>query len=108
MGTEISLGSKSIFTEENESLSPSILFVKQGDFPTIKYWFILLKGELCYWSLVQRGDSFYNNILEWIPMYLELATVMILTTSQLGAYSGGSHELSIALKSLLCSKEKDF
>ena len=58
MGTEITLGSKSIYTEENESLSPSILFVKQGDYQQLNVGLYYSKGNYVIGAWYREGDSF--------------------------------------------------
>ena len=107
MGTEISLVSKSIFTEENESLSPSLLFVQQGDFQQLNIGLYYTKGNYVVGAWYREGDSFIVT-LGMDTKVLRIGYSYDLTTSQLGAYSGGSHELSVALKVYCAPKKKTF
>ena len=58
LGTEISLGSKSIYTEENESFSPSILFVKQGDYQQLNVGLYYKKENYVIGAWYRNVDSF--------------------------------------------------
>jgi type IX secretion system PorP/SprF family membrane protein len=86
MGTEISLGSKSIFTEENESLSPSLLFVQQGDFQQLNVGLYYTKGNYVVGAWYREGDSFIIT-LGMDTKVLRIGYSYDLTTSQLGTYS---------------------
>ena len=103
-GTEISLNSKSLFSEEEKSLSPSILFIKQGDFQQLNFGLYYKKGNYVVGAWYREGDSFIVT-LGMNTKLLRIGYSYDLTTSQLGVYSGGSHEISIALK-LYCAPKK--
>ena len=103
-GTEISLNSKSLFSEEEKSLSPSILFIKQGDFQQLNFGLYYKKGNYVVGAWYREGDSFIVT-LGMNTKLLRIGYSYDLTTSQLGIYSGGSHEISIALK-LYCAPKK--
>ena len=103
-GTEISLNSKSLFSEEEKSLSPSILFIKQGDFQQLNFGLYYRKGNYVVGAWYREGDSFIVT-LGMNTKLLRIGYSYDLTTSQLGVYSGGSHEISIALK-LYCAPKK--
>ena len=107
MGTEITLGSKSIFSEENESISPSILFVKQGDFQQLNVGLYYSKGNYVVGAWYREGDSFIVT-LGMETQLLRIGYSYDLTSSQLGTYSGGSHEISVALKIYCAPKKKTF
>ncbi len=107
MGTEITLGSKSIYTEENESLSPSILFVKQGDYQQLNVGLYYSKGNYVIGAWYREGDSFIVTLGMETNVF-RIGYSYDLTTSQLGTYSGGSHELSVALKIYCAPKKKTF
>ena len=103
-GTEISLNSKSLFSEEEKSLSPSVLFIKQGDFQQLNFGLYYRKGNYVLGAWYREGDSFI--VTAWMnTKLLRIGYSYDLTTSQLGVYSGGSHEISIALK-LYCAPKK--
>ena len=57
-GTEISLNSKSLFSEEEKSLSPSVLFIKQGDFQQLNFGLYYRKGNYVVGAWYREGDSF--------------------------------------------------
>lgn len=103
-GTEISLNSKSLFSEEEKSLSPSVLFIKQGDFQQLNFGLYYRKGNYVVGAWYREGDSFIVT-LGMNTKLLRIGYSYDLTTSQLGVYSGGSHEISIALK-LYCAPKK--
>ena len=103
-GTEISLNSKSLFSEEEKSLSPSILFIKQGDFQQLNFGLYYRKGNYVLGAWYREGDSFIVTAGINTKL-LRIGYSYDLTTSQLGVYSGGSHEISIALK-LYCAPKK--
>jgi len=103
-GTEISLNSKSLFSEEEKSLSPSILFMKQGDFQQLNFGLYYRKGNYVLGAWYREGDSFIVTA-GMNTKLLRIGYSYDLTTSQLGVYSGGSHEISIALK-LYCAPKK--
>ena len=103
-GTEISLNSKSLFSEEEKSLSPSVLFIKQGDFQQLNFGLYYRKGNYVVGAWYREGDSFIVT-LGMNTKLLRIGYSYDLTTSQLGVYSGGSHEISVALK-LYCAPKK--
>ena len=103
-GTEISLNSKSLFSEEEKSLSPSVLFIKQGDFQQLNFGLYYKKGNYVVGAWYREGDSFIVTA-GMNTKLLRIGYSYDLTTSQLGVYSGGSHEISIALK-LYCAPKK--
>jgi type IX secretion system PorP/SprF family membrane protein len=103
-GTEISLNSKSLFSEEEKSLSPSVLFIKQGDFQQLNFGLYYRKGNYVVGAWYREGDSFIVTA-GMNTKLLRIGYSYDLTTSQLGVYSGGSHEISIALK-LYCAPKK--
>ena len=103
-GTEISLNSKSLFSEEEKSLSPSVLFIKQGDFQQLNFGLYYRKGNYVLGAWYREGDSFIVTA-GMNTKLLRIGYSYDLTTSQLGVYSGGSHEISIALK-LYCAPKK--
>ena len=103
-GTEISLNSKSLFSEEEKSLSPSVLFIKQGDFQQLNFGLYYRKGNYVVGAWYREGDSFIVT-MGMNTKLLRIGYSYDLTTSQLGVYSGGSHEISIALK-LYCAPKK--
>ena len=103
-GTEISLNSKSLFSEEEKSLSPSVLFIKQGDFQQFNFGLYYRKGNYVLGAWYREGDSFIVTAGINTKL-LRIGYSYDLTTSQLGVYSGGSHEISIALK-LYCAPKK--
>ena len=103
-GTEISLNSKSLFSEEEKSLSPSVLFIKQGDFQQLNFGLYYKKGNYVVGAWYREGDSFIVT-MGMNTKLLRIGYSYDLTTSQLGVYSGGSHEISIALK-LYCAPKK--
>ena len=103
-GTEISLNSKSLFSEEEKSLSPSVLFIKQGDFQQLNFGLYYRKGNYVLGAWYREGDSFIVTAGINTKL-LRIGYSYDLTTSQLGVYSGGSHEISIALK-LYCAPKK--
>ncbi len=103
-GTEISLNSKSLFSEEEKSLSPSVLFIKQGDFQQLNFGLYYRKGNYVVGAWYREGDSFIVTAGINTKL-LRIGYSYDLTTSQLGVYSGGSHEISIALK-LYCAPKK--
>ena len=103
-GTEISLNSKSLFSEEEKSLSPSVLFIKQGDFQQLNFGLYYRKGNYVVGAWYREGDSFIVT-LGMNTKLLRIGYSYDLTTSQLGVYSGGSHEISVALK-LYCAPTK--
>jgi type IX secretion system PorP/SprF family membrane protein len=103
-GTEISLNSKSLFLEEEKSLSPSVLFIKQGDFQQLNFGLYYRKGNYVVGAWYREGDSFIVTA-GMNTKLLRIGYSYDLTTSQLGVYSGGSHEISIALK-LYCAPKK--
>ena len=103
-GTEISLNSKSLFSEEEKSLSPSVLFIKQGDFQQLNFGLYYRKGNYVVGAWYREGDSFIVT-LGMNTKLLRIGYSYDLTTSQIGVYSGGSHEISIALK-LYCAPKK--
>ena len=107
MGTEITLGSKSVYSEENETLSPSVLFVKQGDYQQLNVGLYYKKGKYVVGAWYRNVDSFIIT-LGIDTKILRMGYSYDLTTSQLGAYSGGSHEISLALKLYCAPKKKKF
>lgn len=107
MGTEITLGSKSIYSEENESLSPSILYVTQGDYQQLNVGLYYSKGNYVIGAWYREGDSFILTLGMETNVF-RIGYSYDLTTSQLGTYSGGSHELSVALKIYCAPKKKTF
>jgi len=107
LGTEITLGSKSVYTEENETLSPSVLFVKQGDYQQLNVGLYYKKGNYVIGAWYRNVDSFIVT-LGVDTKILRMGYSYDLTTSQLGAYSGGSHEISMALKLYCAPKKKKF
>jgi|TARA_B110001454_G_scaffold178019_1_gene170705 type IX secretion system PorP/SprF family membrane protein len=107
MGTEITLGSKSVYSEENETLSPSVLFVKQGDYQQLNVGLYYKKGNYVVGAWYRDLDSFIIT-LGLDTKILRMGYSYDLTTSQLGTYSGGSHEISLALKLYCAPKKKKF
>jgi type IX secretion system PorP/SprF family membrane protein len=107
MGTEITLGSKSVYSEENKTLSPSVLFVKQGDYQQLNVGLYYKKGNYVIGAWYRNIDSFIIT-LGIDTKILRMGYSYDLTTSQLGAYSGGSHEISLALKLYCTPKKKKF
>jgi len=105
MGTEFLLSSHSLYSSKKESLSPSVLYSRQGEFQQLNLGVYYKKGSYVLGFWYRNRDSFI------ITLGLETESLRIgysydLTTSQLSVLSGGSHEVSLAMKFYCKPKKK--
>ena len=108
VGAIIPLGSGgSLYTEKEESISPNILYTRQGTSQQLNMGVYVKKGALV-------GGVWYRNKDAFI-LTLGLESDMIkvgysydVTLSQLSIISGGSHEVSLALNFRCKPKKKQF
>ena len=113
-GTEILLGSTSLYTptKSKETLSPSVIYSKQGEFQQLNLGLYYKKGIYVIGGWFRCHPDFSNFSGDSFIVTLGLESNIIrvgysydITTSQLSVYSGGSHEISLAMK-LYCKPKK--
>jgi len=105
MGTDFSLSSNSLYSSKEETLSPSILYSRQGEFQQLNLGLYYKKGAYVLGFWYRNRDSFIVTLgLE--TQALRIGYSYDITTSQLSLYSGGSHEISLAIKFYCKPKKK--
>ena len=113
-GTEILLGNTSLYTptKKKESLSPNFIYSRQGEYQQLNIGLYYKKGiyVLGAWYRMHPDLSKFSGDSFIVTMGLETNILRLgysydLTTSQLSIYSGGSHEVSLALK-MYCKPKK--
>ena len=105
MGTDFSLSSHSLYSSKEETLSPSILYSRQGEFQQLNLGLYYKKGAYVLGFWYRNRDSFIVTLgLE--TQALRIGYSYDITTSQLSLYSGGSHEISLAIKFYCKPKKK--
>ena len=108
IGAILPLGSGgSLYSEKEESISPNILYTRQGTSQQLNMGVYVKKGALV-------GGVWYRNKDEFI-LTLGLESDMIkvgysydVTLSKISIISGGSHEVSLALNFNCKPKKKQF
>ncbi len=109
LGLEIPLQpqNQSMFTGEKETLSPSILFNKQGDYQELNVGLYYRNGNLVGGLWYRNGDSFIVTFGIQTEA-LRIGYSYDLTTSKLSVVSGGSHEISLAFRFYCEPKKKTY
>jgi type IX secretion system PorP/SprF family membrane protein len=114
-GTEILVGNKSVLksSKERETISPSIIYSSQGKFQQLNFGMYYQKGIYvlggwfrCHPDFSQFSSDSFILTLGIQGKIIRVGYSYDVTTSQLSVYSGGSHELSLALK-LYCKPKKE-
>jgi type IX secretion system PorP/SprF family membrane protein len=113
-GTEILLGNTSLYTptKQKETISPSFIYSKQGEFQQLNLGLYYKRGIYVVggWFRCHPDFSKFSSDSFIVTLGLEGNIIRVgysydVTTSQLSVYSGGSHEISLALK-LYCKPKK--
>tara|TARA_Y100000589_G_scaffold332277_1_gene391099 strand:+ start:5875 stop:6876 length:1002 start_codon:yes stop_codon:yes gene_type:complete len=108
-GVEIPLKAQTqtMFADKKETLSPSILYNKQGDFQELNVGIYYRNGNLVGGLWYRNRDSFILTFgIE--TDYLRIGYSYDLTTSTLSIISGGSHEVSLAFRFYCKPKKKTY
>ena len=96
-----------MFADKKETLSPSILYNKQGDFQELNVGIYYRNGNLVGGLWYRNRDSFILTFgIE--TDYLRIGYSYDLTTSTLSIISGGSHEVSLAFRFYCKPKKKTY
>ena len=109
LGLEIPVKSQtqSMFASKKETISPSILFNKQGDAQELNVGIYYRNGNLVGGVWYRNNDSFI------VTFGIQTESLRIgysydLTTSNLSVVSGGSHEVSLAFRFYCEPKKKTY
>tara|TARA_B100001778_G_C18547555_1_gene611398 strand:- start:175 stop:1128 length:954 start_codon:yes stop_codon:yes gene_type:complete len=109
MGVEIPLTAQTqtMFATKKETLTPSILFNKQGEFQELNVGIYYTNGNLVGGVWYRNNDSFIVTFGIQTDA-LRIGYSYDLTTSKLSVVSGGSHEVSLAFKFYCEPKKKTY
>ena len=107
IGAVIPLTGGSLYTEKEESISPNILYTRQGEFQQLNMGLYVRKGSLVGGIWYRNKDSFI------VTLGIESDMVKIgysydVTMSKLSVLSGGSHEISLGINFYCEPKKKTY
>lgn len=97
----------SLYTEKEESISPNILYTRQGNSQQLNMGVYVKKGPLVGGVWYRNKDAFILTVGLESDM-IKVGYSYDVTLSQLSIISGGSHEISLALNFHCKPKKKQF
>jgi type IX secretion system PorP/SprF family membrane protein len=106
-GAIIPLKSGSLYTEDEQSISPNVLYVQQGNSTQINVGLYVKKGVLVGGVWYRNNDAFILTVgLE--SKMIKVGYSYDVTMSKLSVISGGSHEISLGINFYCKPKKKQF
>ncbi len=107
IGAVIPLGGGSLYSEKEESISPNILYTRQGDFQQLNVGIYVKKGSLIGGVWYRNKDAFILTLGIESNM-IKVGYSYDVTMSKLSIISGGSHEVSLAINFYCKPKKKKY
>ena len=106
-GAVIPLQGGSLYTDKEQSISPNILYTRQGDFQQLNMGLYVKKGSLVGGVWYRNKDAFIVTVGIESDM-VKVGYSYDVTMSKLSVLSGGSHEISLGINFYCKPKKKTY